>query len=85
MYKGPDLIKIATSVSEGISDEIREFVNSRYVSATEAAWRIFGYHINRRNISCTALPFHLPNEHTVIYNENEDAEVAANTAVSCLY
>lgn len=63
-------------------DEIKEYLLHRYVSASEAVWRLFGYHINRRSVSCKALPVSLPGEECVVYDENEDVQVAAARAVN---
>jgi hypothetical protein len=63
---GPDRAKfrISTDQENGI-DEIDEFWNGRYHSATEATWRILGYSITGKTPSVTSLPVHLPNS---IYN-----------------
>ena len=41
-------------------DEIEEYWSGRYLSATEAVWRIFGYSITQKTPTVTALPIHLP-------------------------
>jgi hypothetical protein len=38
---------------------------------------MFGYQVNRRSVSCIALPVSLPGEEMVIYDESEDATIAA--------
>ena len=42
-------------------DEIEEYWNGRYHSATEGTWRILGFHITKKTPSVTSLPVHLPN------------------------
>ncbi|CDF36818.1 partial DNA helicase [Chondrus crispus] len=46
-------------------DEISNFQDARYVSASEAAWRLFSFDIVDRNPPVVRLAVHLPNHHTV--------------------
>ncbi|XP_061364451.1 uncharacterized protein LOC133307903 [Gastrolobium bilobum] len=41
-----------------------------YVSACEAAWRIFGFEIHYRFPPVQRLPFHLPNEKSVVFSDH---------------
>ncbi|XP_062118001.1 uncharacterized protein LOC133831642 [Humulus lupulus] len=45
-------------------DEIKTFLDCRYISATEACWRIFQFDIHYRQPTFERLPFHLLGEHT---------------------
>ncbi|XP_074377793.1 uncharacterized protein LOC141719321 [Apium graveolens] len=49
-----------------------------YISACEASWRIFQFGINYRYPAVERLPFHLPNEHTVIFEESRCIENVLN-------
>lgn len=51
-------------------DEIKMYYDCRYLSASEAAWRIFSFDIHYREPSVERLQFHLPGEHYVIYGDN---------------
>ncbi|XP_074361953.1 uncharacterized protein LOC141702153 [Apium graveolens] len=75
--KGPDR---ATAVVETTieRDEIKAYLDCRYISACEACWRIFQFNINYRYPSVERLPFHLPDEHTVIFDENKCIENVLN-------
>ncbi|KIL69115.1 hypothetical protein M378DRAFT_43459, partial [Amanita muscaria Koide BX008] len=42
IYKGPDC---ATLELQGPVDEVKAYLDSRYVSSIEAAWRIFEFHM----------------------------------------
>ncbi|GKA68210.1 hypothetical protein Tco_0813533 [Tanacetum coccineum] len=66
--KGPDRVsaKLYETVTttdgqqiENPDDEIKAFYDYRYLSACEAAWRIFGYEIYYRTPSVKRLSFHL--------------------------
>jgi len=45
-------------------DEISDFWDARYLSAGEAAWRILGFHVAKKEPAVTSLPVHLPNTRT---------------------
>ncbi|XP_061346787.1 uncharacterized protein LOC133292402 [Gastrolobium bilobum] len=66
IHKGNDRVTAAIHHSD---DEIKMFYDCRYVSACEAAWRIFGFEIHYRNPPVMRLPFHLPNEKTVVFHD----------------
>ncbi|XP_074374349.1 uncharacterized protein LOC141714747 [Apium graveolens] len=53
-------------------------VNLEHISACEACWRIFQFSINYRYPSVERLHFHLPGEHTVIFEENRCIENVLN-------
>ena len=55
-------------------DEIKAFYDCRYLSACEAAWRIFGFEIHYRTPSVERLSFHLEGEQPVVFTENSDLE-----------
>nr|GEY67310.1 ATP-dependent DNA helicase RRM3-like [Tanacetum cinerariifolium] len=59
--KGPDRVSATTDGEE--VDEIKDYLNCRYLSACEAAWRIYGFKIYYRTPSVERLPFHLKDEH----------------------
>ena len=55
-------------------DEIKTYLDCRYISATEACWRIFQFDIHYRQPVVERLPFHLPGEHTIVFEENNCTE-----------
>ncbi|XP_074374527.1 uncharacterized protein LOC141714931 [Apium graveolens] len=52
-------------------DEINAYFDGHYICASEAAYRIFGYHIHCRSISVLRLAFHLPGERIYTFSESE--------------
>lgn len=62
-------------------DEIKKYYDCRYVSACEAAWRIFSYDIHYRTPSVERLSFHLPGEQSVVFRDDEpiDSVVERNS------
>jgi len=69
VYKGHDRI-IATI--ENQYDEITKYLNARYVSASEACWRLFNFGLQERSHKVERLPVHLPNQQSIIFQEGED-------------
>ncbi|XP_024009269.1 uncharacterized protein LOC112084380 [Eutrema salsugineum] len=49
-----------------------------YVAPSESTWRIFGNHTHHRTVSVVKLPFHLPNQQMVIYNEDDPGDEVIN-------
>ncbi|GJX17321.1 hypothetical protein Tco_0218153 [Tanacetum coccineum] len=70
--KGPDRVTVAVEKEE--VDEIDYYYNCRYLSACEAAWRIYSFDIHYMFPPVERLPFHLPNEQSVIFDETESLD-----------
>ncbi|XP_076945800.1 uncharacterized protein LOC143617009 [Bidens hawaiensis] len=86
--KGPDratisLVQNNTADNEDPQvDEIKAFYDCRYLSACEAAWRIFAFDVHYRVLAVTRLPFHLPGQQQVIYGSKEDIDDVHTTSNS---
>ena len=79
VYKGHDRIVHAISDQQSIlielnsklnliisvSDEITQYTESRYISASEACWRIFHFGMQSQYPTVYPLAVHLENEQTV--------------------
>ena len=66
-----------------VDNEVKEYVDCRYISSCEAVWRILGYDIHYRYPSVERLPFHLPGEQHVVFKEGDLLEdVVANQTVA---
>lgn len=50
------------------------FIDSRYISAAEAAWHIFHFAIHRQVPNVVRLQVHLPGYHFVTFNPQEPQE-----------
>ncbi|XP_061348566.1 uncharacterized protein LOC133293951 [Gastrolobium bilobum] len=82
IHKGNDRVTAAINHSD---DEIKMFYDCRYVSACEAAWRIFGFDIHSRYPPVQRLPFHLSNEKNIIFSDNDslyDVKTRAESRLS---
>lgn len=82
LHKGPD--RAAILIQENVSgntttdpkkittvDEIKTFLDCRYVSACEACWRIFSFDIHYRSTSVMRLSFHLPERNSITLRDSE--------------
>lgn len=56
------------------NDEIQRFIDSRYISAIEAVWRIFHFVIHRQVPNVVRLQVHLPGYHFVTFDPDEPRE-----------
>ena len=77
-FSGFDKARLCTSV-----DEVKNFIDGRYLSASEAAWRFMEYDMTRRDPAVTSLPVHLEGFDLVYYDEGE-AETAKTDQTSPL-
>ena len=92
VYKGPDMASVAIceqqpEQSQNASpqeiapvhkewDEIKRFVNARFVTASKSYWRIFDVHGREQSIQRLAI--HEQNLQTVVFNENNIENTIAN-------
>ncbi|XP_021808472.1 uncharacterized protein LOC110752178 [Prunus avium] len=70
VYKGPDRVALEVQ-PDLVCDEIRQFVDARWVCAPEALWRIFKFVINRIYPTVERLQIHLPNMHQVRFQSDQ--------------
>lgn len=55
-------------------DEVTAFINTRYVSPCEGAYRIFSYPMHEQSHTIIRLPVHLPEEQQVYFHDDKAAE-----------
>lgn len=90
IYKGYDCADIITTDGLLAHDEIKHYVDARYVSAIEAMWRLLGYNMNDKLHTIIRLQVHTP-DHQVVYfedgNEHQALEQAAlrNTTLTAWF
>ncbi|CDF77533.1 unnamed protein product [Chondrus crispus] len=78
--KGQDRVTMEITAENERYDEISNFQDARYVSASEAAWGLFSFDIVDRNHPVVRLAVHLPNYHTVYFKEGREEEAALRPA-----
>ncbi|EOA28676.1 hypothetical protein CARUB_v10024900mg [Capsella rubella] len=62
------------SESQEEINEIKNYLECRYLSACEATWRIFAFDIHERKPAVTRLSLHLPNQQRITYPEGARLE-----------
>jgi hypothetical protein len=80
VYKGHDRATIEISrqsnnASEGNvvkADEIKKYLDCRYVSTLEAAWCIFKFDMHERFLAIERLQYHLPNQQMMLFDDDDD-------------
>ncbi|XP_073360641.1 uncharacterized protein [Aegilops tauschii subsp. strangulata] len=85
IYKGHD--KASFSIDQpdddGNIDEIKRYVEARWITPPEAMWRIFGFPLCANYPPVLQLPLHLPNMHRVAFNAQADLKnVVASENIS---
>lgn len=71
IYKGPDR---ATLEIQGPVDEVKAYLDSRYISAMEAAWRIFEFPMHLEYPSVYRLSVHLPDRQLIHFDAADDIQ-----------
>ena len=61
-------------------DEVKHYLDGRYVCASEVAWRLFGFDIHSRWPSVDRLPVHLPDEKSVSFTDGESLQGVCDRA-----
>ena len=75
--KGHDRVTVELIGENQRYDEIGNFQDARYISASESVWRLLAYDFVDRNPPVVRLDVHLEGHHTVYFQE-DNAEHAAN-------
>lgn len=63
-----------------VVDEIKYYLECRYVSACAGAWRIFGFVIQYNKPSVYRLSIHLPNQQSIIFEDQDPIDTVAEKA-----
>lgn len=83
VYKGHDAARIVLEQSGDatlIWDEVKSFLNTRYVSAPEGIWRLFEKKMHDKSHSIIRLPVHLENLQPIYFAETEEREALEKAA-----
>jgi hypothetical protein len=72
VYKGHDrtTMEFGTCV-----DEIKQYLDARYVSSCEALWRVYMFEMHEHDPSVMHLHVHLANQQTVVINPDRDGSL----------
>lgn len=75
VYKGQDRMIANVKLHSGVINEIENYLDCRYISSTEACWRIFNYHIHEENPAVILLHYHQPNRQSIMLNANKNKDL----------
>ncbi|XP_014771388.1 uncharacterized protein LOC106869957 [Octopus bimaculoides] len=68
-----------TNARQTHKDEIENYINGRYVSASEAVWRILGFKLQGSYPAVKQLTVHLPQQQYIYFNDDDDIEYVIHT------
>ena len=72
VYKGHD----RTTMEFGrCQDEVKQYLDSRYGSACEGAWRLFMFPMHEEVPNITRLPVHLPGHQSITWNADRSPNI----------
>jgi hypothetical protein len=77
VYKGPDHL---VAVIIGPINEIQQYIDVRYLNVAEGVNSLLSFKKHTEWPLVTRLIIHLPGQHNVIFNENEDLAIVAEHA-----
>jgi hypothetical protein len=64
-------------------DEIKKYLDCRYVSGSKATWHIFKFDMHKWFPIVEHLQYHLPNQQMVLFHNDDDVhEVVTQLAIS---
>ena len=62
-------------VKTPVVNEVQSFINARYIGATEALWRLFGFPMHGMYPEVTKLPILLPEGHTAFMKIQDETNL----------
>ncbi|GBN32813.1 hypothetical protein AVEN_232167-1 [Araneus ventricosus] len=77
VYKGHDCAKVVFENNGQGSitwDEIKNFLDARYISAPEATWKILEKKMHEKSHSIIRLPVHLPDMQPVYFYDDQERQ-----------
>lgn len=78
IYKGHD----RTTLQVTDKDDIKRYIDARYVSAIEGVWRLYHFPLHDRDPSVVRLQIHLEGQHMVTFRPDDSVEAVRERAES---
>ncbi len=79
VYKGQDCAAVQV---DGPTNEIKQYIDARYLNAAEAVDSLLSFKRHTEWPHVTRLVVHLPGQHNVVFNEDDDLEAIAQRAAN---
>src|ERR1700752_2203757 len=77
VYKGQNRVLISVVKNHhNPNKEIRNYLDARYVSASEGIWRLFNFGLHKRSHTVERLPAHLPEKQSVTFQPSQSISSA---------
>lgn len=77
IHKGSDRAYCSLNKNDSeVHDEIKSYIDGRYISPMEAAWRLNGFNLVGRSHKIVRLAVHTENQQNLIFKENKEEEEA---------
>ncbi|XP_014679563.1 PREDICTED: uncharacterized protein LOC106819444, partial [Priapulus caudatus] len=76
IHKGPDrcMVRVGGPVEDITHDEIKRYEVGRYISASEACWRIFDFPVQKKYPAVEQLSIHLEDEQQIVFSEEGEVQ-----------
>ena len=79
VFKGHDRAQVYMgTIEEDRRDEIRNFLDARYVSASEACWRLFSFPMHKEFPASQRLDIHLEGDRIIYFEEDDHPSEVLN-------
>lgn len=78
VYKGYDSATVEVGSIQDRQDEVKNYVNGRYVGSTESMWRIYEFPMHFQSHTIMRLDIHLPNRQNIIFREGHEQQAIQN-------
>lgn len=82
LHKGGDRAFCSIKKSDGsynVTDEIRQYIDARYLGPMEAAWRLQEFPICEKSHFVVRLPVHTENQQKIVFEENKETVALQNS------
>jgi len=80
VLKGHDRAKLEIAENIDQMDEIKTFVDARYICPPEAMWRIFQYSMHEMSHTIVRMDVHLENEQKILFRQSSNIQHLHNNA-----
>ncbi|PIC14437.1 hypothetical protein B9Z55_026756 [Caenorhabditis nigoni] len=82
VYKGTTRAAIQIKIVDGkdteVIDEIKQYLDTRFVCSPEAMHHLYGFPMSYRSVSVVQMSIHLPGEQNVMFQRGEEAEAVSS-------
>ena len=75
IFKGHDIVTLAVE-----HDEVKQYLDCRWLAAGESNWRIFAYRIHNEQPPIQCLPVHLPDQQLIFFDPEQNANAIIEQA-----